>query len=236
MSTLCKNCGTAVEKNFCTNCGQSVTVQRITTAFVLNDLIHGVFHIHHGLLFTTKELLLRPGQMIRDYLNGRRVKHFRPVTMVLVLSAAYLVISHGMNVTIFETDPNASGKLNRWLETHYSHSELLLLPIFALSSFLMFRKRGENLAEWFTFHAFLTGQRLAITLITMPLMFLIAPDPHDRTFKSVIVGVELAMMIWAFVGFYRGHSAGRTILLGLLSMVISISLAMLVLYVAGLLL
>jgi hypothetical protein len=170
--------------------------------------------------------------MIREYLNGQRVKHFRPVPLVLVLSAAYVVISHGFNNTLFDTSPGAANHLSQWLEAHYSHVELLMLPIFAISSYLLFRQRGENFAEWFTFHAFLTGQRIAVSLITLPLVVLMAPDPSDRTFKNIIVSIELLMMMWAFIEFYKGHSVIRTIFLGIASIVISIALAMFALFIA----
>ena len=41
-----------------------------------HDLIHGVWHIDKGVLFTVKELILRPGDSVRGFIQGKRVGFF----------------------------------------------------------------------------------------------------------------------------------------------------------------
>ena len=44
--------------------------------FMEHDLIHGVWHIDKGVLFTVKELILRPGDSVRGFIQGKRVGFF----------------------------------------------------------------------------------------------------------------------------------------------------------------
>lgn len=48
------------------------------------------FHAEFRLL---RQLLTRPGHTIREYIRGRRVPHFKPVLMIMILGAVVTVLS-----------------------------------------------------------------------------------------------------------------------------------------------
>lgn len=87
----CKNCGHIVSDNYCSMCGQSTRVGRITFKNVLSQITESIFQINHGFLFTLKNLTLKPGESIKEYLNGKRVRFFKPMAFVLTLSTVYLL-------------------------------------------------------------------------------------------------------------------------------------------------
>jgi len=78
MAINCKNCNNLYDGNYCNHCGQSANTHEINFKSILHEVQHSLLHIDKGILYTTKELLLRPGKTISDYLNGKRVKHFKP--------------------------------------------------------------------------------------------------------------------------------------------------------------
>ena len=45
-----------------------------------------------------RDLLLRPGYMIRDYLRGMQMAYFPPFKMFFLLSALSLLIDSGLNI------------------------------------------------------------------------------------------------------------------------------------------
>jgi len=57
----CSNCNDALTGKYCSNCGQPVKVKRIDGHYIVHEIEH-VLHFERGILFTIKELLIRPGQ------------------------------------------------------------------------------------------------------------------------------------------------------------------------------
>ena len=89
----CKNCGKIVEGNFCSYCGQNSKVGKINFPNFLNQVSESVFLINKGFFYTLINLFVRPGESIRDFLNGKRKDHFKPIAYALVLSTIYFLIS-----------------------------------------------------------------------------------------------------------------------------------------------
>jgi hypothetical protein len=67
-TTTCLNCQAEIDKNYCSTCGEKTDIHRITVKhFLFHDLLHGVWHIDKGILFTLKETIVRPGSGTRLY-------------------------------------------------------------------------------------------------------------------------------------------------------------------------
>ena len=67
----CANCGRAidgVEQKFCPACGQPTPAPRIDWRFMRHELEHSVLQMDRGILYSLKELMLRPGRLMRDHL------------------------------------------------------------------------------------------------------------------------------------------------------------------------
>lgn len=82
----CLNCGAKTDgHNFCPHCGQSATVDRLTTRNFLISIFAGLTRINRGFLYTCWQLLYRPWRVIADYIRGRRVRYSGPVQILLLL-------------------------------------------------------------------------------------------------------------------------------------------------------
>ena len=101
MTTHCKNCNHHLKGNFCSNCGQSANTHDINFGSIVHEIQHSVFHIDKGILYTTQQLFIRPGHTIREYIEGKRVKHFKPVAYILILSAIYTLIANVTHKTAY---------------------------------------------------------------------------------------------------------------------------------------
>ncbi len=87
-SSPCPNCGEPLAGPYCAACGQK-DAQRILP---LKDLLHEVFHeiLHLDARFLgTLALLLKPGALTLEYIEGRRVRWFPPFRLYLLLSLAF---------------------------------------------------------------------------------------------------------------------------------------------------
>lgn len=94
----CPTCGTHYVGNFCPRCGQSAKNRRYSlkgnTMLFLEDWGFG----NRSFLRTVRDLILRPGYMIRDYLHGMFMAYFPPFKMLLLLAALTLLVYSGFNI------------------------------------------------------------------------------------------------------------------------------------------
>ncbi len=94
----CATCGTHYTGNFCPRCGQSQRIGRYSfKTAVLNFLdVWGLGN--RGMFRTIRDLLLRPGYMIRDYLSGMQMAYFPPFKLFFLLAALSILVTSGINI------------------------------------------------------------------------------------------------------------------------------------------
>jgi len=94
----CATCGTHFQGNYCPRCGQSAMIGRYSfkNAFLLFLDVWGLGN--RGMFRSIRDLLLRPGYMIRDYLRGMQMAYYPPFKMFFLLSALALLIDTGLNI------------------------------------------------------------------------------------------------------------------------------------------
>ena len=78
----CPNCGTPAPGHYCPECGQHVHVHRSVT-HVLHELVHGVLHLDGKFWRTLPMLAFKPGQLTRDYIEGKRARYVAPFAIFL---------------------------------------------------------------------------------------------------------------------------------------------------------
>ena len=89
----CLNCGAAVTGQYCGQCGQRSTTRLISLWELVRDAFGDLFELDSRLWRTMIPLLVRPGLLTRDYLQGRRARYMPPFRMYLVLSLLFFVIA-----------------------------------------------------------------------------------------------------------------------------------------------
>ena len=94
----CATCGTHFEGNYCPRCGQSAKIGRYSfkKALLLFLDVWGVGN--RGMFRSLRDLILRPGYMIRDYLRGMQMAYFPPFKMFFLLFTLTILIQSGMNI------------------------------------------------------------------------------------------------------------------------------------------
>ena len=100
----CATCGTRYDGNYCPRCGQSAKIGRYSfkNAFLLFLDVWGLGN--RGMFRSIRDLILRPGYMIRDYLRGMQMAYFPPFKMFFLLLALWLVVDSGLNIQLVNRD------------------------------------------------------------------------------------------------------------------------------------
>lgn len=97
-SHVCSSCKTEFTGNYCPRCGQAAEVGRFSFKKTLM-LFLDVWAIgNRSMLRSLRDLMLRPGYMIRDYLSGMRSAYFPPFKMFFLLAAFSLVVEYGFDL------------------------------------------------------------------------------------------------------------------------------------------
>jgi hypothetical protein len=89
----CLNCGTRLRGQYCGSCGQRARSRLISLWELLSEAFGDLFELDSRLWRTLIPLLVRPGQLTRDYLEGRRARYMPPFRSYLVLSVIFFVIA-----------------------------------------------------------------------------------------------------------------------------------------------
>ena len=88
----CRNCGTEAPLKFCPECGQETTLHPPTLGEFLHEFV-GHYVALEGTLWRTLWLLvLRPGRLTREYLDGRRRRYVLPLRLYLTASFVFFLV------------------------------------------------------------------------------------------------------------------------------------------------
>ena len=219
MSSTCKNCGTELNSKFCPDCGQAADTHEINLHFFWHDIQHGIFHYDKGIPFTIKELFTRPGHAIRDFIEGKRVKYFKPVALIVILAGIYMVLFHWLHldskmaslVPLDQQEQKSALKIIDWHTNHYALVTLLIVPFSALATYLAFRKAGYNYLQIVVLLLYTTAARLIISIVCLPITLLLSKN-NLYSMSSLLGMLSIGYSIWTYLQFFNKISLESRVL------------------------
>jgi hypothetical protein len=157
----CKNCDIEVNLNYCPNCGQAVKVKRIDGHYIIHEIEH-VLHFEKGILYTIRELLIKPGENIRYFLSENRSRLVKPIIFIIVTSLIYSLINHFFQIEkgylqYDESSKSTTGLIFKWVQEHYGYSNIITGIFIAAWTKILFRKYGYNFYEILILLCFVMG-------------------------------------------------------------------------------
>lgn len=90
----CLNCYHDFKGNYCPYCSQPADTKRITWRSIFNSFLELWDFTTRSVPSTLWQLSYRPGYLIRDYLQGRRLTSFAPIKMLLVVAFFITIIDY----------------------------------------------------------------------------------------------------------------------------------------------
>lgn len=220
MNITCKNCGQIYKGHFCNNCGQTAETHKINAHFLWHDFQHGLFHFDGGIPYSLKQLFTRPGHTIRDFIEGKRVRHFKPLSLVAVLGALYGFLYHYYNIDL-TSDSNGSNldlhEYKEWMTTHFSWITIATIPFYTFGTYIVFRKQGYNFFEFFVLNTFKAAQRLFVQVLTFPVLLYLNSIGHAQWFSTLTYILGVLLIFWTNMQFFNRISRTKAFYLSLLS-------------------
>ena len=95
---VCPTCETRYYGNYCPCCGQSCRIARYSfkNALMLYLDVWGLGN--RGMFRSIRDLILRPGYMMRDYLRGMQMAYFPPFKMFFLLCTLSILVDTSLNI------------------------------------------------------------------------------------------------------------------------------------------
>lgn len=216
MNNSCQNCNQIISANFCGNCGQK-KYKRIDRRYIWDEIQYTFLHTNKGFLYSVKSILKNPGKTAKEFLDGNRVNHYKPILLAFVLSGISAFISfkildlNEMVRNYYAEQHFNSAFMNDYMTITSSYNSiimLLLIPFFAFFTKLAFRKWGHNYYEHIVLNSYvLCYYTLLYILIIYPLMFLFKDDMGIfLSLTSLSVLCILFILVWFFKELYPEKS------------------------------
>ena len=236
----CLSCQQPLVGRYCAECGQSAGLKaRITINDLVHDIPHSIWHVDHGVLYTLRELLLRPGDTLRRYLAGERSRFFRPLTLLLLLGglATFLMAAFHLDYLPQKSNAGATAseremaqgmaEVSAFIYKYFSWFTIAMLPVYAWLSWMLLRRLRLHYAEHLLVNAFLLSAALLVQIGLLPLFKLI--PSHSQLFK-ILTFTEQAVLplyqAWALNQLARpayvgGGRVARAVLIAFLGLILS---------------
>ncbi len=143
----CKSCGTQANGKYCFACGQSARTERITFGGLVHDVFHFFTHLEKGFGYTLKQLVLAPGTMQREYIEGVRSKYQKPISMFLLCATINALFKYWIYAILFKYYQSGNEAETSFIHQYMVLLDFVILPVVALVTWLFFLKAGYNYAE-----------------------------------------------------------------------------------------
>lgn len=93
-AAVCANCGAALGGEYCVQCGERrLHPDEHTLRHILGEWFETITHGEGRLLVSLRTLLLKPGELTREYFRGRRVPYARPVALFFAVNLLYFLLT-----------------------------------------------------------------------------------------------------------------------------------------------
>lgn len=162
----CKHCKNVLQGAYCSYCGTPKQLQRINGTYILEE-IGSVLNFNKGILFTIRELLLRPGKSVNTFIKSDRKRLIKPILFIIICSLVYTLTQQ-----YFEFEDGYIGysfneqstltTISNWITQHYGYTNILIAFNVALWIKIFFRKTIYNFFEILIMLCFVMGTSMLI--------------------------------------------------------------------------
>ncbi|PHR71894.1 MAG: hypothetical protein COA67_05755 [Lutibacter sp.] len=199
----CKKCKKESSDNYCSNCGTSKELKRINKQYIIDE-VGSILNFDKGIFYTTKELLIRPGKTVKEFVLNDRNRLVKPIVFIIICSLIYTIsqqifqFEDGYVNYSFDKD-SASTTIFDWVTANYGYSNFLISIFIALWIKIFFRKSAYNFFEILILLCFVMGSGMLI-------FSLFGIIDSYTTLKIVDKGffIGVVYIIWAIAQFFEG--------------------------------
>jgi len=146
-------------------------IRRIDWHYAVHELGHAL-HLEKGIFYTVKQLALRPGPSIQEFITQNRSRLMKPILFLLVTSLIYTTLDHFFHIEQSYLEQSsavesAANSISAWLQNHYGYANLIMGVLVAVWVKLLFMSQGYNFFEILILLCFVMGMGMLIISIAL---------------------------------------------------------------------
>ncbi len=218
----CANCGTAVDLHYCPKCGQKHAPGRLHMDHLLSEFAHNYLGTDSGFFFTLREMIVRPGHAVNEFLAGKRKPYLKPVQFYLLMLTLFFLVSELLNVNPVEmgsqvnrdlgiqpsTELTSKKRYQQTMEVLSTNMKVIfsmLLLVLALTMKLLYRKKPYTFTELLVFTLYVYGVSYLFSCLLAFLMVIHLPRSLHAVLNAIIYILSAIYVMWAIRQFYEGR-------------------------------
>jgi len=220
--TKCLNCGELVIGNYCHHCGQKKINPKLTWRVLFNDLQHRLFGFDNAFVHTVKDLTIAPGQVVKTYLQGNRVRYVGPVGYFFLLITIFVLLISFLDIdmaaytksvtdTMQETESKkqqmAQHEVIVFVFDNLRIVRFLMVPFFIAATWVIFYNKRYNFLETAVAVFYWQAHPMLLSIISI-LVFRFSGINALQSFVPLVAYLYFAISCAAF---YKGNKVGNFI-------------------------
>lgn len=217
MEYICQHCNNDINANFCSNCGQK-RYKRIDKKYVIDEIQYVLIHTNKGFLYSAKKILRNPGKTAREFVEGNRVNHYKPLLLVFLLSGisafiSFKIIGLDKIMNDYYTSQHMNSKMmidmQTFMSSYQSFFMLALIPVVSVFTKLALRKWGQNYYEHIIMNAYALCYYIFVSILLLfPIMFFLRTNMNAF---PILTGLTTLAYPVLYVWFYKGYYPEKSI-------------------------
>ena len=227
----CRNCKEHISADwdYCPICGRPVKLKRIDIRYIIQE-IADFFFANKGMVYTIKNVLISPGDSVRQFITEDRYRFVKPITFLFVATLVYALVVHLFNVNTeyvikIDLGERSLSPLLKWFMENPRYVISILALFVALWLKILFKKAGYNFFEILILMCFVSG--IATLIDALGAIF----HGGAGTFQKILANITLIYQTWA-VGHFFGKKKVASYVKALISFILgAISFSILLLII-----
>ena len=224
----CQNCGNNHQENFCPNCGEKkFNARDLTIKHFFQETLESFIHFDNKFFKTLKILILKPGKLSLDFVEGRRVQFMKPLQLFLILNISmffmpsnpfalrlynYVTYTPFINYNtrqIIDNKVKSSGltykeyssQFDEKIKSESKEFIFLFIPFYAIIFFLFLFLKRKNFAEHLVFSTHFMSFYLLFVIfnfVFIEIPFYLANKGYSQTFDTLL-GIFTQVCIFVYL-------------------------------------
>lgn len=122
----CRNCGQPLDltDKYCPHCGQVNSTKKLALRDFVDEFLSSLINYDSKLLKTLYTMMVKPGTITKDYINGKRISYTNPFRFLFSLAFIYLLLfSYGSDLGELDDKLNLKEQINNQGNFNFNFNE-----------------------------------------------------------------------------------------------------------------
>jgi len=218
----CKTCNNPYENTaqYCSNCGAKIVDDRLSLKGTWEKFIGPFFSWDNNFWRTFFGLFKNPKDVLEAYISGARKKYFHPFSYIILYATIAvffykffpleIIIDYSEGFAKGFNTTNSTGNapkidIKGFMETlmsYYNFFVLLLIPVYALTSYIVFNTRDHNFFEHLVFNSYLQSN-LGFVSLFLQVVLVNMLGMNFGTYSILFLLLFILFTLYAFKDLYN---------------------------------